>query len=135
MAIMKKPETRDIVSAMRHIFATHDLPMMVVSDNGRKLCPAEMEDYLQENGMEHRRVTPYWPRGNGEVERQNRTLLKAIRTTSVEKRDWKQELDNSLLNFRNTPHGGSPTELLKGRTLRTKLPHLEVQPEKIERQR
>jgi len=136
--IMTKTETKNIINVMSTIFATHGVPEIVVSDNGRNLCSAEMEEYLCEYGIKHRRVTPYWPRANGEVERQNRTLLKAIRTARVEKKDWKKELNKFLLNFRSTPHattGVSPAELLMGRKLRTKLPQLEVQSERMERQR
>ena len=44
----------------------------------------EIEDYLKEMGVEHLHTTPLWPRANGEVERQNRTLLKAIRAAHAE---------------------------------------------------
>ena len=49
------------------------------TDNGSNLVSKEMEDSLSELGIEHRYTTPLWPRANGEVERQNRSLLKAIR--------------------------------------------------------
>ena len=34
------------------------------------------ESFLQADGVEHRRTIPLWPQANGEVERQNRSLLK-----------------------------------------------------------
>ena len=72
-------------------------------------------------------TTPLWPRENGEVERQNRSLLKAIRVARAEKRDWRLELTKYLLAYRSTPHitsGQSPAELLFGRKLSTKLPEV-----------
>ena len=54
------------------------------TDNGPNLVSNEIEDYLKEMGVEHRHTTPLWPRANGEVERQNRTLLKAIRAAHAE---------------------------------------------------
>ena len=39
----------------------------------------EIEDYLEEMDIEHRHTTPLWPRADGEVERQNRSLVKAIK--------------------------------------------------------
>ena len=43
-------------------------------------------------GLKHRKITPYHPRANGEVERFNKTLNKTIRTANIENKDWKQEL-------------------------------------------
>ena len=60
-------------------------------------------------------TTPLWPRANGEVERQNRSLLKAMRAAQAEKKDWRSELNKYLLAYRSTPHtmtGTSPAELL-----------------------
>ena len=31
----------------------------------------------KKNGIEHRRTTPLWPQANGEIDRQNRTILNA----------------------------------------------------------
>ena len=41
----------------------------------------------------------YFPQANGEVERQNRSLLKAIRTLQVEKADWRKEIDSVSEGF------------------------------------
>ena len=47
VAIMKKkPETCDIVSPMRHMFATPGLEKMIVSDNCSNLCSAGMENVI-----------------------------------------------------------------------------------------
>lgn len=91
------------------------------------LVSTEMEEYLNEMGIEHRLTTPLWPRANGEVERQNCSLLKAMRVAHAEKRDWRLELNKYLLAYCSTPHvttGESPTQLLFGRKLSTKLPEV-----------
>ena len=88
---------------------------------------AEMEEYLNEMGIEHRLTTPLWPRANGEVERQNRSLLKAMRVSHAEKRDWRLELNKYLLAYRSILHmttGQSQAELLFGKKLSTKLPEV-----------
>ena len=46
-------------------------------DSGAQFVSDEMEKYFQDNGIEHRTSTPLWPQANGEVERQNRSLLKS----------------------------------------------------------
>ena len=77
----------------------------------------------------HRAVTPLHPAANGEVERQNRSLMKRIRIAMAESRDWKTAVRTYLFAYRATPHattGVSPAELMFGRKLKTKLPQLDV---------
>ena len=76
-------------------------------------------------GFKHRKVTPAWPKANGEVERLMRTLEKAIRVAVIEHKSWKQELFTFLRQYRATPHSTtarSPSELLNGRKLKSTLP-------------
>ena len=83
---------------------------------------------MEENGIAHRRTTSLWPQANGEIERQNRSILKRLRIAQAEGRNWKSEIDNFLVIYRSTPHsttGVSPAQLLFGRRIRTKLPHLQ----------
>ena len=47
----------------------------------------EVEDYLKEMVVKHLHTNLLWPRANGEVERQNRSLLKAIRAAHAEGRN------------------------------------------------
>ena len=79
-------------------------------------------------GFTHRRITPMWPRANGEAERLMRTLEKAIRTAVIEGKSWRQELFTFLRQYRATPHsttGKSPSELLNGRKLKSTLPQIQ----------
>ena len=50
---------------------------------------------------------PFWPQGNGEVERCIETLLKITRINTLEGKDWKKALQNFLFQYRATPHTGS----------------------------
>ena len=96
--------------------------------NGPNLVSHEMEEFLDELGIKHKKTIPLWPRANGEVERQNKSLLKAMRAAQAERKPWQQELRKYLLAYRSTPHtttGVSPAELLYGRKIRTKMPEFE----------
>ena len=53
------------------------MPAGLRTDNGSNRVSEEIENYLEEMGTVHRN-TPLWPRVNGEVERENRSLLKAM---------------------------------------------------------
>ena len=84
---------------------------------------------MTEMGTQNRRNTPLWARANGEVERQNRSLLKILRIAQLEKKPWQEELQRFLLAYRSTPHattGETPAKLLFGRHIRSKLPSFEV---------
>ncbi|CAC5396189.1 unnamed protein product [Mytilus coruscus] len=112
------------------MFSHHGIPISLKTDNGPQFTSREFYNYLSENGVKHNRSTPYWPQANGEVERQNRTLLKAFRTANAENRDWRKEIPKFLLAYRSTPHsttGKSPAELLFNRKIRTKLPEIDAE--------
>ena len=87
----------------------------------------EFETFLTGHGIQHRKSPPLWPQANGEVERQNRTLLKSLKVAEAEGKKWKDELEKFLLAYRTTPHsstGATPAFLMFGRELKTKLPEL-----------
>ena len=123
----KSTTAEKILSILNKVIVTHGLPLSIRTDNGPQFASDHFMTYLEKNGIEHRRNTPLWPQVNGEVERQDRSILKRLQIAQAEGRDLKSELDNFLTMYRSTPHsttGISPTELLCRRTYRTKLPQL-----------
>ena len=109
------------------MFATHGLRYTVTSDNGPHFVAESFKKFLKDNGIKHRKITPLWPQANGEIERQNRSLLKRMQIAQVEREDWKKAVLTYLVAYRNTPHpstGVCPAEMLFRRKLRTKLPEL-----------
>ena len=128
MEFTKSTTSEKIVSMLSKIFVTHGLPLSLRTDNGPQFVSDYFEKYLEENGIEHRRTTPLWPQANGEIERQNRSILKRLRIAQAEGRNCRSEMDDFLMMYRSTPHsttGVSPAELLFGRRIRTKLPQLQ----------
>ena len=80
-----------------------------------------------ENGIDHHRITPFWPQANSEAEGFMKPLIKTIRSAHVESKTWTKHLHRFLLNYRTTPHsmtGFAPAELLFNRKIRNKLPHI-----------
>ena len=128
VSVTKSVTSGKMISCLEVMFATHGLPLSIKTDNGPQFVSEEFEVYLKDNNIEHRTSTPLWPQANGEVERQNRSLLKAMRVAHSEGRDWRKELQKFLLGYRSTPHtttGVSPAKLLFGREIRSKLPGVE----------
>lgn len=98
--IMTSTTAGAIVHRLDWHFSRHGVPTSFRTDNGPQFVADSTCQYLKEMGVEHRRTTPLWPRANGEVERQNRSLLKAIRVAQAEGKPWKTELQTFLLAYR-----------------------------------
>ena len=102
---MSKKNTADVaINSLEKMFATHGLPYTVTSDNGPHLVAESFQKFLKDNGIKHRKITPLWPQANGEIERQNQSLLKRMHIAQVEREDWKKAVLTYLVAFRNTPH-------------------------------
>ena len=125
--ILHSTTANAVIPKLDCIFSRQGIPKVVKSDNGPPFNSNEFANFASFLGFEHRKVTPYWPQANGEVERFMRTLGKAIRTAHLEKKNWKQEMNAFLRQYRATPHSTtdvSPSEALNGRKIQTLLPQL-----------
>ena len=87
---MKDITSTRIIESIENMFTWHGLPVTISSDNGPQFRSAEFQQYLDENGIIHLRTTPLHPSANGEVERQNRSLLKRIKIAHAESKDRKK---------------------------------------------
>ena len=123
--VITSVSSKTVIPRLNKIFAEFGIPETVRSDNGPPFNSKEFGEFSQRIGFTHRRVTPLWPRANGEVERFMRTLKKTIEAAKVEQRPWKEELCELLRNYRATPHcttRKAPATVLFNRPIRTKLP-------------
>ena len=114
-----------VIPKLDQLFATFGTPRVVKSDNSPPFNGEEFAKFACVLGFKHRKVTPLWPRANGEVERFVKTLKKCIKAAKAEGRSWRKELQAILCNYRTTPHattGVAPAVLLLKRSLRNKLP-------------
>lgn len=125
--IVSSTSAKAIIPKLDRVFAMFGVPEVVRSDNGPPFNSSEFAKFAQYLGFSHRKITPRWPRANGEVERLMRTLKKTVRTAATEGKSWKQELYRFLRNYRSTPHtttNEAPATLLFGRPLRTRIPEV-----------
>ena len=112
--VMKSTTAEKTIEALKAIFCSHGLPISIKTDNGPQFISEVFKAYCEENGISHIKTTPLWPQANGEIERQNRSLLKRLKIAQVERKDWKNELQTYLIMYRSSPHtstGRSPAEL------------------------
>ena len=126
--VMQRITAQETIKRLKRIFRTWGPPRTITLDNAKQFVSTEFEDYCKTIGIHLNHTSPYWPQANGEVERQNRSLLKRMKIAHALYDDWKAELDKFLDLYNNTPHtitGKAPSELLQGRKLRSKLPTFE----------
>ena len=126
-AILQSTVTERVTDAIEGMFCRHGLPVTIKTDNGPQFISQEFKAFCEHNGIKHVRTTPKWAQANGEVERQNRSLMKRIKIAQAEGTNWKRELQRYVFKYRSTEHattGKSPAELLFNRKIRGKLPDM-----------
>ena len=74
--ILKEITSREVIKALTDIFARFGFPEELVSDNGKQFISEEFEAFLKSCGIRHIRVSPYYARSNGKLERFHRYLKK-----------------------------------------------------------
>ncbi|XP_055635391.1 uncharacterized protein K02A2.6-like [Toxorhynchites rutilus septentrionalis] len=128
--IMKQITATLTVRALHETFCRFGMPESLKTDNGPQFISAELHQFCNQFGIEHRRTTPYWPQANGEVERINRSIGKRLKISQeTEGSDWEWDLKMFVLMHNSTPHSTTevaPSALMFGRILRDKLPGLMI---------
>lgn len=123
--VMTNIDSKETIKRISAVFARFGLPISLTADNGRQLISDEFRSFCEENNIQLISTIPYWPQMNGEVERQNRSILKRLIISQSAKSDWRQDLNKYLLMYRSTPHSTTqktPAEMLFGRNIRDKVP-------------
>ncbi|XP_052758219.1 uncharacterized protein K02A2.6-like [Galleria mellonella] len=123
--IMKSVTSLETIGILKEIFSRLGIPVSITSDNGRQFTSEEFKSFCLEFGITLHNSIPYWPQQNGEVERQNRDILKRLKISQSQKSDWRDELLRYLMMYNSTPHsttGKTPSELFLCRSFRDKIP-------------
>lgn len=127
--IMKSIDARETIKRLRVMFTRFGFPSTITMDNGKQLIGTELKQFALTYNIKLNHTIPYWPQQNGEVERQNRSLLKRLQIAQNTGSDWQSELYDFLLMYRTTNHSTtlkSPAELMfGGRQIRGKMPQID----------
>lgn len=127
MIEMEGTTTADVIRELSIMFSRYGIPSSLKADNAPQFSSdcVEFREFCDANGINLMNTIPYWPQSNGEVERQNRSILKRLRIAQELGQDWRKELRLYLLTYHSTNHpstGKSPGEIMFGRRIRSKLP-------------
>lgn len=122
---MRSINANATIKKLDGMFARFGFPLSITADNAKQFVGKELQEYCEVNNIRLVSTIPYWPRQNGEVERQNRSLLKRLIISQNAGRNWQEDLNKYLLMYRATKHSTTlraPSELMFGRCIRDKLP-------------
>lgn len=112
---MNQTTTRETINQLSTIFSRFGVPLTLRADNGPQFNASceEFQAFCEDLGVQLINTIPYWPQQNGEVERQNRSILKRLKIAQQLGQDWRQILAQFLLSYHATPHptiGRAPSE-------------------------
>ena len=113
------------IEKLRHSFAIHGLPEILVSDNATCFTSQEFNDFMKMNGVHHVTSAPYHPSKNGAAERAVRTFKLTLKKLVKNSKDSiETQVNRFLFSYGNTPHtstGISLAEVLLKRQPKTRL--------------
>ncbi|XP_037970244.2 uncharacterized protein K02A2.6-like [Plutella xylostella] len=118
----------EMIGLLKDIFSRLGNHVSITADNGRQFCSEDFKSFCLERNIKLYNTIPYCPQQNGEVERQNRDILKRLKISQVEKKNWKEALREYMIMYNSTPHtvtGKTPSELFFRRQFRDKLPMIQ----------
>ena len=113
-------EAATCISALyTNFFSRFGLPRQLHSDQGKNFESKLFEEMCRLTGVNKTRTTPFHPRGDGQVERFNRTLLQMLRTTAHDDpQNWPLKLPIITAAYRMTVHSSThitPNQAMLGR--------------------
>ena len=108
-----------VIKCLTQLFAIFGMPAYIHSDRGSAFISRDVQNFLNTKGIACSRTTPYNPEGNGQVERFNSIIWKAMLMTLKSKnlpvKYWQTVLPDALHSTRSllsTATGVTPHERL-----------------------
>ena len=96
-----------VIKCLVQVFSIFGLPQYIHSDRGPQFMSQELKAFLHDKGIATSRSTPYNPRGNGQVERLNSTIWKAItlslKSKGLPTEQWEVALTDALHYIHRSP--------------------------------
>ena len=104
---------------------------MLVTDNGKEFKNNDMAEICRKFNIIHRTTSPYHPQSNAQCERQNRTIIKYLKTVLDGKTlDWEKALITCQFSFNTQLH--SSTEYTPYYLCHFITPNIPIKPNRME---
>ncbi|XP_055615582.1 uncharacterized protein K02A2.6-like [Toxorhynchites rutilus septentrionalis] len=128
---MESTTANDVIRELAIMCGRFGIPSFIRADNAPQFSAecTELKEFCESTGFKIVNTIPYWPQSNGEVERQNRSILKRLRIAQELGLDWRKELRDYILTYHSTKHpstGKPPGELMFGRRIKSKVPSIMI---------
>ena len=118
--------TTTVIKCFCGLFSMFGMPAYIHSDRGAAFMSTELRNFLHQKGIATSRTTPYNPQGNGQSERYNGTVWRAITLVLKTKRlptsRWQEVLPDalhSILSLLCTTTNATPHERMFSFTRRS----------------
>ena len=121
ISLLSNESSRQVIVQLKSLFSRHGIPSTLMSDGGPQFSSAEFKQFTNEWGIEHKMSSPYYPQSNGLVE----NCVKVVKRILGKAADRGEDPYLAMLAYRSSPLdcGKSPSELLFGRKIRSRLPY------------
>ena len=112
--------SKSTTAILEQEFAHFGYPHTLVTDNATTFMSQEFQAWSKQRGIVHLTGAPYHPATNCAAERLIQSFKQALRKSSLPPKEALQEF---LMQYRRIPFasGLSPSELLNGKRIRTKI--------------
>ncbi|XP_026396146.1 uncharacterized protein LOC113290777 [Papaver somniferum] len=101
-----------------HIICRFDAPMIIREDNAKSFVNKDVIELLRQYNTKLHRSTPYYPKGNGQAEATNKTLIRILsRRVHDHHREWHEQLPLAFWAYRvskRSSTGALPYSLVYG---------------------
>ena len=116
---------------LNHWILRHSAMNMLVTDNGKEFKNNDMAEICRKFDITHRTTSPCHPQSNAQCERQNRTIIKYLKTALDGKTlDWEKALITCQFSFNTQTH--SSTEYTPYYLLHFITPNIPIKPNRME---
>lgn len=124
MKAVANTKTLPVLRFLEEIGGYFGYPSRIISDRGSAFTSKKLAEFCKQLNIKHVLTAVATPRGNGQVERYNRTILDALSARVSEEDKWDREVYKirwALNNTVNKSTGKSPSELLLGYRPRNRI--------------
>lgn len=125
---MRLTNAETTIMTLEANFIKWSYPVSIKADNGPPFDSKQFRDYCVSRNIRLVHSIPYWPQMNGEVERQNRGLVRCLKIAKAEKKTpWRSALTEYVSTYNMRPHSvtnKAPLEVMTGRPVKGLLPSL-----------
>ena len=117
----KTTSSAETINKLLRQSAVFGNPRRIISDRGTAFRSMEFKSYCEDEGIMHTTIVTGVPRGNGQVERLNRTLIPILtKLAAPTPGDWHKFVDKAQQYISSRRTGVSPFTLLFGTRMKLK---------------